>query len=110
MRDFLVEQARRKGAIKRGGGRRRIDMERAEPAFETPGEDVLALNEALQELETMDPRMGRLVELRYFTPLSVKETAAALGVSVGTVERDWRWAKVWLANRLGHAPRRGAPG
>jgi len=107
MRRILVEQARRKGRIKHGGGHERVELEDAEPplaggeAVEEPdGLDVLAVEEALARLEQQDPRKGRLVELRYFAGLTVEETAAVLGVSVGTVERDWRFVRAWLQTEL----------
>jgi len=67
--------------------------------------DVLALDRALSELSTMDPRQGRLVELRYFGGLSLEETAAVLDISPTTVKREWRVAKAWLYRRLSHAGR-----
>ena len=96
MRDILVEQARRKSRLKRGGDRRRMDLDAAGPAVEPPTEDVLALNEGLSQLEQADPRRGRIVMLRYFAGLTSEETAAALGVSLRTVEREWRSSKAFL--------------
>ena len=64
-------------------------------------QDVIALDDALRRLEAEDPRKGQVVNLRYFGGLSVEETAAALDVSITTVERDWRFIKAWLANELG---------
>jgi len=101
MRDILVDQARRRASLKRGGDRRRVDAEQAEPTIEPPVEDVLAVHEALERLEAEDPRKRRLINLRYFAALSNEETAAALGVSVGTVERDWRYVRAWLKRELG---------
>lgn len=101
MRDILVEQARRKGALKRGGDRQRVEAEIAEP--ESSSSDLLAVHEALERLEHDDPRKGRLVELRYFAGFSSEETAEILGVSVRTVEREWRYARAWLKNALGGA-------
>ena len=100
MRDVLVEQARRKAALKRGGDRERLDLRDLDLAIQQPGEDVLALDEALTRLEADDPRKGQIVNLRYFAGLTVKETAAALGVSVGTIEREWRYIKAWLYTQL----------
>ena len=68
--------------------------------IEPPTDDVLALDEALRELEQFDSRKSRLVMLRYFAGLTMEDTAQALGVSVPTVERDWRYVKVWLYDRL----------
>lgn len=100
MRDILVEYARRKTAKKRGGDRRRVSTEKAEPTFEPPSEDILAVDEAVKRLEEDDPRKGQIVNLRYFARLTTAETATALGVSVGTVEREWRYIRAWLQREL----------
>jgi RNA polymerase sigma factor (TIGR02999 family) len=100
MRRILVERARAKGRLKRGGDQRRVDLEAVEPAVEPPPEQVLAVEEALERLEAKDTRKGKVVELRYFAGLTVPETAAVLGVSVGTVEREWRFIKAWLQVEL----------
>lgn len=105
MRDILVEQARRKGALKRGGDRRRIDMEVAEPALEMPSEDIIAVDEAVRRLEKEDPRKGQIVNLRYFARLTTAETASALGISIATVGREWRYVRAWLARELSARPR-----
>lgn len=100
MRQILVEQARRRAAAKRGGGARRVDLEAAEPAVTTPLDDVLALDEALAELEQEDPRMAKLVLLHHFAGLTIAETAAAMGVSTPTAEREWRFVRALLFTRL----------
>ncbi|MCG8511434.1 MAG: sigma-70 family RNA polymerase sigma factor, partial [Rhodospirillales bacterium] len=100
MRDIIVEQARRKMAVKHGGGRRRIDAEQVDAAIEPPSDEVLAVDEAVQQLEEDDPRKGQIVNLRYFARLTTAETATALGVSVGTVEREWRYIRAWLQRAL----------
>jgi len=100
MRRILVEAARSKARLKRGGGHQRVELESGELAIEEPGEDVLGVDEALARLEVADERKARLVELRYFAGLTSEETASALGVSVGTVERDWRFVKAWLQTEL----------
>lgn len=100
MRDILVEQARRKLAKKRGGDRRRVSNTAVEPAVEPPSEDILAVDEAMRRLEQDDARKGQIVNLRYFARLTVAETAAVLGVSVGTVEREWRYTRAWLRREL----------
>ena len=100
MRDILVEQARRKGRIKHGGDRRRIDLEHAEVGAEEQQEDMLALDEALTRLEREDARKAQIVMLRYFAGLSQKETADILGVSERTVEREWKYIKVWLRREM----------
>jgi RNA polymerase sigma factor (TIGR02999 family) len=100
MRDILVEQARRKMAKKRGGGRPRVPLEEAEPVFEPPPDDVLAIDEALKRLEEEDPRKGHVVNMRYFAGMTAAETATALGISVGTVNREWRYVRAWLEREL----------
>lgn len=100
MRQILVDQARRKASLKHGGDRQRQDADLNEPTFDGPKEDVLALDEALRRLEAEDPRKGQIVNLRYFAGLTAEETAAALGVSLGTVEREWRYIKRWLYAEL----------
>jgi RNA polymerase sigma factor (TIGR02999 family) len=104
MRNILVDEYRRKGALKRGGGRRRMDLDEGDLAIAAPQEDLVALDEALMRLEREDPRKGRIVDLRYFAGLSTAETAAALDVSVGTIEREWRYIKAWLRTQLAEEP------
>ncbi len=99
MRQIIVEQARRKAAVKHGGGRERVDLAEATPAIQPPTDEVLALDETLKDLEKHSPRKAELVTLRYFGGLTMEEAAAALGVSVGTVERDWRYVKAWFHDR-----------
>ena len=104
MRDILVEQARRKKRLKRGGGRKRVsidDQADSDVAVESPVEDILALDEALQKLEQHDPRMVEIVKLRFFAGLTEKDTATTLGISVRTVEREWRFARTLLYTQLG---------
>lgn len=104
MRDILVEQARRKAALKRGGDRKRADLVDADLAIKPPSEDILALDEAIKRLEADDPRKGQIVNLRYFAGFTAPETAAALGVSVGTIEREWRYIRSWLYTQLSEPP------
>src|SRR5262245_35212077 len=101
MRDILVEQARRRASLKRGGDRQRVDPAAAEPAVQPPTDDILIVNEALLRLEAEDPRKRQLINLRYFVGLSNEETAAAMGVSLGTVEREWRFVRAWLRREIG---------
>lgn len=101
MRDILVEAARRKMSFKRGGDRQRVSEDEAEPFIEPPSDDILAVDEAVKRLEEEDPRKGQIVNLRYFLRLTTVETAAALGVSVSTVEREWRYIRAWLECQLG---------
>jgi RNA polymerase sigma factor (TIGR02999 family) len=100
MRRILVDQARRRLAVKRGGGVRHDDLDLALAIAVEPDLDVLALNEALEALKDVDPPRARIVELRYFAGLSLDETAAVVGVSPQAVSRDWTAARAWLARRL----------
>jgi RNA polymerase sigma factor (TIGR02999 family) len=104
MRDILVEQARRKGARKHGGGARRVGLTENLAIIEPPADDLLAVDEAIQKLRTEKPHLAEIAMLRYFAGLSVDETASVLGVSASTVAREWRFARAWLARRLGEAP------
>ena len=102
MRDTeaLDPAARRRSAHKRGGGRRRIDLDLAEPAVDPPSDDILAVDEAVKRLEEEDARKGAIVNLRYFARLTAAETGAALGISEATVRREWRYIRVWLEREL----------
>jgi RNA polymerase sigma factor (TIGR02999 family) len=100
MRHILIEGARRKGAAKRGGGRRRVPLEEFHRIEESP-EDLLDLDEALNQLAAEDPAKARLVQLRFFAGLTTVEAAEALGVSVATAERWWAYARAWLYAELG---------
>jgi RNA polymerase sigma factor (TIGR02999 family) len=107
MRRILVDAARAKAYQKRGGGAQRVSLDGA-LVVEAGGQDFVALDDALKALEAIDPRKCQVVEMRFFGGLSVDETAEALAVSEGTVMRDWRLAKAWLARELtssgGHKP------
>jgi RNA polymerase sigma factor (TIGR02999 family) len=111
MRRILVEQARRKGRAKHGGGRRRLDADEVDLAVEPPVEDMLALDEALSRLRERDRRKADVVMLRYFAGLTIEETAKILGVSEPTVERDWRFARLLLYDQLNprETGKRGSP-
>lgn len=101
MRRILVESARRKSRTRHGGKVQRVELN---PDLISPpnlGVDLLALDEALHRLELLDERKARLVKLRYFAGLSMSEAAQALGISLATAERDWRYARVWLLRELG---------
>lgn len=101
MRRILVDHARQHQAAKRGGSnQQRLSITSAEQIAKQPEVDLLALNEALDELTKMDPQQGRIVELRFFGGLSIDETAEVLGVSHATVERDWKMARAWLRRQL----------
>ena len=103
MRQIVVDYARRQRADKRGGGVTVLSLDQALPAAWTSSVDVLALDQALEELAVMDARLCRVVELKFFAGLTIDETAEALDVSCATVERDWAAAKAWLYDRLTHA-------
>jgi RNA polymerase sigma factor (TIGR02999 family) len=100
MRQILVDHARRRLAGKRGGGITMVGLEDVSRAANTSLVDVLALDEALEQLTLMDERLCRVVELRFFAGLSLDETAVALEVSTATVERCWALARAWLYQRL----------
>jgi RNA polymerase sigma factor (TIGR02999 family) len=100
MRDILVEQARRKAGPVRGGGRRRQELDEACAVIEPPAENVLAVHEALEELEKQDPFKAQIVLLRYFSGLTTAETADVLGLPERTLDRQWRYVRAWLLKRL----------
>lgn len=98
IRRVLVDDARQRGARKRGGGWHRVSMDGAGSTVGTV--DVVALDEALKKLAMMDPRAARIVELRFFGGLAEADAAAILGVSASTARDDWRMARAWLAQEL----------
>ena len=100
MRRILVDHARRRQYAKRGGGAQRISFDEALAVSSERGVDLVALDEALSRLTSIDPRKGKVVELRFFGGLSVEETAEALHISGMTVLREWNMAKAWLYNSL----------
>jgi len=100
MRRVLVDYARRRGFYKRGGAAERVSLHDDLVTGSDPAFDVVALDRALETLGSVDPRKGRIVELRFFGGLTVEETAAVLQVSPDTVKRDWRLAKLWLLREL----------
>jgi RNA polymerase sigma factor (TIGR02999 family) len=100
MRRILVENARRKHSLKRGGGMARVDVETAQPAAPEPREDILAVDAALCKLAATDPQTAELVQLRYFAGLSVAEAAAVLGISPRTADRLWAYARSWLHREI----------
>src|SRR5262249_57996106 len=103
MRRILVDHARRELREKHGGGFVHVELNDAHAkAIDTPVDvvDTLALDDALQKLEQLDPDQGRIVELRFFGGLTVEETAAALNISPATVKREWAMAKGWLYREL----------
>ena len=99
MRQILVNHAKSRLTGKRGGARVPVSIDEVQPVHQEAAE-IVALHEALEALQGVDPRKSRVVEMRYFGGLSVEETAAALGVSVATVNRDWRLARSWLIREM----------
>ncbi len=100
MRRILVDHARARHALKRGGGRRRVTLSGL--ASELPSQlDAMALDDALRSLSEVDERAARIVELRYFGGLAVEEIASVLGVTSRTIRNDWRTARAWLLAELG---------
>ena len=100
MRRLVLKTARRARAIKRGGGVPDLDIDAAAIAAEERAPDLIVLDEALTRLAAMDPRQSQIVELRYFGGLTVDDVAAVVGVSAGTVTREWRSAKAWLHKEI----------
>ena len=102
MRLILIDQARRKSAVKHGGDRQRVDVDPDQAAhtphlkFEPPPEDLMAIDDALKLLEQEDPDKAEIVMLRYFIGLTRDDTAAALGVSTRTIDRQWEYIRAWL--------------
>lgn len=100
MRRILVDHARTKKRAKRGGSDIRVSLDQAVSISSKKDLDIVALDEALGRLEEIDPQQSRIVELRFFSGLSVEETAAVLGISAATVKRDWSVAKAWLHREI----------
>jgi RNA polymerase sigma factor (TIGR02999 family) len=100
MRRLLVENARRKNALQRGGGRERLDISLAEPEAPRLSEDVLALNDALEKLEKQDRNKAELVKLRYFAGMTMEQAAEAVGISPATAHRHWNYARAWLHQEI----------
>ncbi len=104
MRAILTDHARRRRRIKRGGGRKRVDLTGIDASHDDPGLDALALDEALTALAENNERQARIVEYRFFSGMTIEEIRTVLGVSRSTVEDDWRMARAWLKVRLGAGP------
>ena len=100
MHDILVEHARAKACLKRGGGRGRLDLDRLTVAHESPADEMLALSEALGELRARDARQHEIVMLRFFAGCTAREAAGATGLSLRTANREWAYARAWLHRRL----------
>src|SRR5262245_8437659 len=101
MRRILIDRARHKNSRKAGGGRRRVDLNEIELTLDEPDLELLALDDALRELERKDPRKAEVVKLRFFAGLTTAQAARALGVSTSTAENDWAYARSWLRLRMG---------
>jgi RNA polymerase sigma factor (TIGR02999 family) len=100
MRRILVENARRRNALRRGGDRQRQDLELIEPAETPPNDDHLALDSALDKLAEKDHAKAELVKLRYYAGLTIEQTAEVLGISVATANRWWNYARAWLHREI----------
>ena len=103
MRRILIDFARSRGYQKRGGGVLHLSLDEAPSVCKEPDTNIVALDDALKALAAVDGRKSKVVELRFFGGLSIKETAEVLRVSVETVTRDWRLAKIWLLRELSEA-------
>jgi RNA polymerase sigma factor (TIGR02999 family) len=100
MRRILINRARDKGRLKRGGHLRRIDLDKVELALDTPNEELVAIDEVLQRLAEENSECANVVKLRFFTGLSIDEVAAALGISASTAKRHWAYARAWIFDAL----------
>ena len=100
MRRILIENARRKGRIRRGGARQRVNLDEAQLITAGPNDDLLDLDDALTRLADLDPVRAELVKLRFFAGLTMPAAAAALGISLATAERYWAFARSWLYAEL----------
>ena len=100
MRRILLDRARKRTTAKRGGGLPRVNLDEIPDVSSRNVRELIALDDAMKVLETMDPRKSRVVELRFFGGLTVEETAAVLKVSPDTIMRDWKFARAWLLTEL----------
>src|SRR5262249_45111667 len=101
MRRILIESARRKGRVKRGGGAARVELNELVTAAAPPLEDILAVDEAVDRLSGIAPQAAQLVKLRFFAGLTGEQAAAVLGVSARTADSLWAYARAWLFDHLG---------
>ncbi|HNQ91125.1 MAG TPA: ECF-type sigma factor [Verrucomicrobiota bacterium] len=106
MRRILIENARRKASGRHGGGLQRVELEQVEPAAAMPPDDLLALDEALQELAAVDPKTVELIRLRFYAGLTAEQAAEVLGISRRTADRMWSFGRAWLYRAM----RGGRPG
>jgi RNA polymerase sigma factor (TIGR02999 family) len=100
MRRILIDRAREKRAAKRGGGRKKLDIDAVDVATRATPDQLLAIDDALAKLARQDPPAARLVELRYFGGLTVDEAGKALGMSTAAAYRHWKYARAWLHGEL----------
>jgi RNA polymerase sigma factor (TIGR02999 family) len=100
MRRILIDNARRKGAARHGGGWSRHELLEAELAVDSTGDDLIAVDEAISKLATVEPEMARLIELRFFAGLTLEAAARCLEISVRTAHRHWAYARAWLRREL----------
>ena len=100
MRRILVEQARRKGRLRHGGGRQRVDLDSRVDMGQATDENLIALDQSLQQLEQDEPEAAAVVKLRYFAGLTIEEAARALDISVRTANRHWAYARAWLYQHM----------
>jgi RNA polymerase sigma-70 factor, ECF subfamily len=105
MRQILVNHAKSRLSAKRGGGRVEVPLDDVQLAADQEAEQIVSLHEALEALQRVDLRKSQVVEMRYFGGLSIEETAEALGVSIGTINRDWRLARSWLIREMKREPK-----
>jgi RNA polymerase sigma factor (TIGR02999 family) len=100
MRRILIENARRKHALKRGAGAERVDLDQVDSAIHADDETLLAVNEALEKLEREDPDAAQLIKLRFFAGMTNEEAGQALGISERTAKRYWSFARAWIYQEL----------
>jgi len=100
MRRILIERARSRNSAKRGSGGQKVSLEEVADLIDERAASLVALDEALTTLATIDPRKAQIVELKYFGGMTIEETAQALDVSTPTVERDWQMARIWLHREI----------
>jgi RNA polymerase sigma factor (TIGR02999 family) len=100
MRRIIVDNARRRASIKRGGGRERSDIDAVEITIDVPTDDLLALDEALEQLAQRHPDKAQLVKLRFFAGLTIDEASQAMNISTATAERHWSFARAWLYRQM----------
>ena len=101
MRRILIDSARRKKSLKRGGDRQVVSLDDVAPVFSGPSDDIIALDEALEKFALEDPQKANLVKLRYFAGLTIEEAAGVLGISRSTADRHWAYARAWLFHETG---------